>query len=39
VESIELMGLGSAFLLTPFFSLPPVSEFAAPIGMFTGCAT
>lgn len=37
--SIELMGLGSAFLLTPFLSLPPANELAAPIGVFTGCAT
>lgn len=37
--SIELIGLGSAFLLTPFLSLPPANELAAPIGVFTGCAT
>lgn len=38
-ESIELIGLGSAFLLTPFLSLPPAIELDAPIGAFTGCAT
>jgi len=38
-ESIELIGLGSAFLLTPFLSLPPVIELATPIGALTGCAT
>lgn len=38
--SIEFMGLGSAFLLTPFLSLPPaISELDAPMGVLTGCAT
>lgn len=38
--SIEFIGLGSAFLLTPFLSLPPAnSELDAPIGVLTGCAT
>lgn len=38
-ESIELMGLGSAFLLTPFLSFPPANELAATTGAFTGWAT
>lgn len=38
IESKELKGLGSAFLLTPFFNFPPDIKWV-PKGVPTGCAT